>query len=56
MRKQLRWRVIRIRGNRAELIGTVAAADEKSAIKAAIRDYKIDQSEQQRRLAARLDD
>jgi hypothetical protein len=57
MRKKLsNWRVIRIRGNRAERIGTVAAADEKSAIKAAIRDYKIDQPEQQRRLAARLDD
>jgi hypothetical protein len=53
MRKKLsNWRVICIHGNRAELVGTVPAADEKSAIKAAIKEYKIDNPEQQRRLAA----
>jgi hypothetical protein len=58
MRKKLSssWRVIRIRGNKAELVGTVPAADEKSAIKTAIKEYKIDNPEQQRRLAARPDE
>ena len=57
MRKKLsNWRVIRIRGNKAELVGAVPAADEKSAFRAAIKEYKIDNPEQQRRLAARLED
>jgi hypothetical protein len=56
MRKELRWKITRIRGNRAELVGMVAAADEKAAIKAAIKDYHITNPEQQRRLAARLDE
>jgi hypothetical protein len=56
MRKESRWKITRIRGNRAELVGTVAAADEKAAIKAAIKDYHITNPEQQRRLAARLDE
>jgi hypothetical protein len=57
MRKKLsNWRVIRIRGNKAELVGTVPAADEKSAIKAAIKEYKIDNPDQQRRLAGRPDE
>jgi hypothetical protein len=51
-----RWRIIRIRGNLAELVGMVAAADEKAAIKVAIKDYLITNPEQQRRLAARLDE
>jgi hypothetical protein len=50
-RKTLRWRITRIRGNRAELLGVVTAADEKSAIRTAIKEYKIDNPEQQRRLA-----
>jgi hypothetical protein len=55
VRKKLSsWRIIRIRGNKGELVGTVPAADEKSAIKTAINEYKIDKPEQQRRLAARL--
>jgi hypothetical protein len=56
MRKELRWKITRIRGNRAELVGMVAAADEKAAIKVAIKDYHITNPEQQRRLAARLDE
>jgi hypothetical protein len=52
MRKELRWKITRIRGNRAELVGMVATADEKAAIK----DYHITNLEQQRRLAARLDE
>jgi hypothetical protein len=35
------WKIIRIRSNRAELVGVVTAADEKSAIKVAIKDYRI---------------
>jgi hypothetical protein len=54
MRKKLSsWRIIRIRGNKADLVGIVPAADEKSAIKVAIKEYKIDNPEQRRRLAAR---
>jgi hypothetical protein len=57
MRKKLSsWRVIRIRGNKAELVAIVPAADEKSAIKTAIKQYRIERPEQQKRLAARLDD
>jgi hypothetical protein len=56
MRKQLRWRITRIRGNRADLLGVVTAADEKSAIKVAIEDYKITDPEKQKRLVARRED
>jgi hypothetical protein len=48
----LRWKIVRIRGNKAETVGTVPAPDEKAAIRAAIKQYKIDKPEQQRRLAA----
>lgn len=54
-RQLLRWRVIRIRGPRAEVVGVVAAANEAAAIKVAAKEYKIN-PEQQRRLAARLED
>jgi hypothetical protein len=53
MRKQLRLRITRIRGNRADLLGVVTAADEKSAIKVAKEDYKITDPEKQKRLVAR---
>ena len=55
-RKTLRWRITRIRGNCAEPLGVVTAADEKSAIKIAIKEYQISDPEKQKRLAARLDD
>ena len=53
MRKNLsRWRVICIRGSRAETICIVPAADADSAIKVAIKDFQITDRERQRRLAA----
>jgi hypothetical protein len=54
--KGQRWRITRTRGNRAELVGFVAAGDEESAIKAAIKDFKITDREKQKRLVARRDD
>jgi hypothetical protein len=56
MRKQLRWKISRIRGNKAEPLCVVSAADEESAIEAAIETYQITDPEQQRRLVARLED
>jgi hypothetical protein len=41
------WRVIRMR-NRGEYIGTVTAADEASAIKAAIKAFALDKEEAER--------
>jgi hypothetical protein len=38
------------------VVGVVPAADEKSAIRLAIKEYQISDPEQQRRLAARLED
>ena len=56
MSKKLRWLIYRTRGNKAELLAVVTAADEKSAIKTAIQDYKINDPEQQKRLVARRGD
>jgi hypothetical protein len=51
--KTLQWRITRTRGNRAELVGFVTAADEESAVKAAIKDFKITDREKQKRLVAK---
>ena len=48
-----RWRITRIRGSKAELLGIVLAPDQKSAIDEAIEYYKITDPEKQRRLVAR---
>jgi hypothetical protein len=50
-----RWRISRIKGNKAEPIGTVDAADAKSAITVAIKQFQVTDKEQQKRLAARPD-
>jgi hypothetical protein len=39
--KDHRWKITRIRGNRAELVGVVTAATEAAAIKRAIEDLQI---------------
>lgn len=40
MRKKLsRWRISRIRGNKAEQLGVVTALDIESAIKVAIKEF-----------------
>ena len=46
----------RFRGRAAVFVGFVRAADEKSAIETAIKEYKITNKEQQRRLVARRRD
>lgn len=51
-----RWRIKRIRGNRAEVVGVVPAADEKAAIKTAIELYQITDPEKQKRLVAVRED
>jgi hypothetical protein len=57
MRKKLsNWRITRIRGNKAEQLGIVTAADEASAIKTAIKEHKISNPEKLKRLAARRED
>jgi hypothetical protein len=49
--KLRRWRIVLIR-QRGQFVGTVEAADAESAIKVAIREYDITDSERQRRLIA----
>jgi hypothetical protein len=50
---RVRWRISRIRGSKAEVLGVVLAADQKSVIEEAIEYYKITDPEKQRRLVAR---
>jgi hypothetical protein len=52
---ELRWRITRIRGNRADRIGIVQAPDAKAAIKIAIREFKITNPEDRKRVAAMPD-
>jgi hypothetical protein len=47
------WEITRTRGNTAFYIGTVEALDEKSAIEAAIKEYKITKPNDQMWLEAR---
>jgi len=51
-RKLYRWRIARIRGTPAEIIGHVEAPDADAAIKEAIREYGITDPEKQKRLIA----
>lgn len=51
-----RWRITRIRGSKAELLGFVAAPNEISAIKVAIEDFRITNPDHQKRLVARVED
>jgi hypothetical protein len=46
------WEITRIRGNSSVYIGTVQAPDEKTALKIAIRQFKITGSDQRKRLVA----
>jgi hypothetical protein len=50
--KRYRWSIYRLRGTPAAFLGSVDAADEKSAIKAAIEQFAIDDPHQQKRLIA----
>ena len=53
MAKLDRWRISRIVETRAKLIGYVKAPDEEEAIREAMKQFKIRDAEQQRRLVAR---
>jgi hypothetical protein len=46
------WRITRIKGSRAEVVGRVSAPDEKTAIERAIAEYEITNREHQKRLVA----
>jgi hypothetical protein len=51
--KEPEWEIPRIRGKSAVHVGYVLAPDEKSAIRAAIKEYNITNLNNQKRLAAR---
>ena len=49
MRKKLsKWRITRIRGNRADQLGTVEADDAATAIQVAIKKYDVDERDRSR--------
>ena len=56
MRKTVRWRITRIRGNRADRLGTVEAATPAAAVKAAIKRFQITDPQEQKRLGAMPDE
>jgi len=51
-KKLYRWRIARIRGTPAEIIGHIEAPDADTAIKEAVRKYRITDPEKQKRLIA----
>jgi hypothetical protein len=51
-KKMYEWRITRIRGTPAALIGYVKASDAEQAIEEAIKAFGITDAEQQKRLAA----
>jgi hypothetical protein len=50
-KKQDSWLIYRIR-KKSEYLGTVAAPDRETAIKVAIKSFKVDDADQQKRLMA----
>jgi len=50
-KKKLRWCISRIRGNKAEQLGTVTAAD----VELAIKEFEVTDKHRQSQLAARPD-
>jgi 1,2-phenylacetyl-CoA epoxidase PaaB subunit len=50
--KQYAWEVLRIKASPAAFVGLVYAPDEKSALKAAIKEFSI-RAEDQKRLLVR---
>ena len=49
-KEMYRWDIYRIRGTPAAFIGIVEAPDEEAAIQAAIREFRIKDSDEQKRL------
>jgi hypothetical protein len=52
---ELRWIITRIRGKRADRIGVVKAPDADAAVKAAIREFQIPDTDR-KRIGALRDD
>jgi len=52
-KKQIQWEIYRLKGSPAAFVGIVYGPDEKSALKAAIKEFKITNPEQQKRLLIR---
>ena len=52
-KKLPQWKVYRLKGSPAAFLGLVYAPDEKSALKAAIKELKISNPEHQKRLLIR---
>jgi 1,2-phenylacetyl-CoA epoxidase PaaB subunit len=42
-KKLIQWKVYRLKGSPAQFLGVVHAPDEKAALKAAIKEFKIPQ-------------
>ena len=55
MSKKSKWRITRIRGNRADQLGVVEASDSEAAIKVAIKQFEITDKHEQSRIAAMPD-
>jgi hypothetical protein len=51
-KKEFSWDIYRLRGTPAVYIGSLHAPDENSAIKKAIEEFRITDTEQQKRLVA----
>jgi hypothetical protein len=52
-KKPMQWDVYRLKGSPAAFIGIVYAADEKAALKAAIKEFAITPDQQDRLLIRR---
>jgi len=52
-KKEHLWEVYRLKGSPAAFVGAVYAPDEKTALKAAIKELKITNPEHQKRLVVR---
>ena len=52
-KKVVEWKVYRLKGSPAAFIGIVYAPDEKAALKAAVKEFKITPEQQDRLLVRR---
>ncbi len=52
-KKPPQWEVYRLKGSPAAFLGLVYASDQKSALKAAVKELKISNPEHQKRLLVR---
>ena len=54
-KKLSKWRITRIRGAKADSLGTVEATNAETAIKTGIKQFKITDPHKQKRIAAMPD-